>query len=68
MEVYIQELHQKYDHPNPKNPQISPHAHRPIDYGANQQIATSEDSIKPLNKKGIKKVQGIVRALQYVAR
>ena len=57
MDGYIQELCQKYDHPNPKKPQLSPHAHRPIDYGANQQIATQEDTSKPLDTKGIKPVQ-----------
>ena len=30
-------------------------------------IATPEDKIKPLDTKGIKQVQGIIRSLQYVA-
>ena len=68
MDDYIQELRQKYDHPNPKKPQLSPHAHIPIDYGEYQQIATPEDTHKPLDTKGVKQVQGIVGVLQYVAR
>ena len=68
MDGYIQKLRQKYDHPNPKKPQLSPHAHIPIDYGANQQISTPEYTSKTLDKKGIYWVQGIVWALQYVER
>ena len=68
MDGYIQQLRQKYDHPKPKKPQLSPHAHIPIDYGANPQIATPEDTSKPLDTNVINRVQGIVGALQYVAR
>ena len=68
MDGYIYKLCKKYDHPNPKKPQLSPHAHRPIDYGENQQISTPEDTSKTLDTKGIKWAQGIVWALQYVER
>ena len=65
---YIQKFRQKYDQPNPKKLQLSSHAHIPIDYGANRQIATPEDKIKPLDTKCIKQVQGIVGALQCLVR
>ena len=68
MDGYIQQLRQKHNHPNPKKPQLSPHAHIPIEYGANPQIATPDDTSKPLDTKGIKRVQGIVGDLKYVAR
>ena len=68
MDRYIQQLRQKYDHPNPKKPQLSLHAHIPIEYGANPQIDTPEDTSKSLDTKGIKRVQGIVVSLKYVAR
>ena len=43
-----------------------PHKHRPIDYGATQQLVQTTDTSKPLNEKGIKRIQGIVGALLYV--
>ena len=51
---------------NLKKPQLSPHKHRPIDYGATQQLVQPTYTIKPLNEKGIKRIQGIVGALLYV--
>ena len=68
MDGYIQQLRQKYAHPYPNKPQLSPHAHRPIDNGENPQMATPEATRKPLETKGIKRVQGIVGSLKYVAR
>ena len=68
MDGYIQKLRQKYDHPNPKKPQFLPHVKRTIDYGANQQIADPEDTVNLLDTKGIRRVQGILGSLKYVAR
>ena len=51
-----------------KKPQLSPHKHRPIDYGATQQLVQPTDTSKQLNEKGIKRIQGIVGALLYVGR
>ena len=65
---YIQQLRQKYDHPNPNNPKLSPHVHRPIEYGANPQISTPEDTSNTLDTKGINRLQVIFVVLQYVAR
>ena len=49
-------------------PQLSPHKHRPIDYGATQQLVQPTDTIQPLNEKGIKIIQGIMGDLLYVGR
>ena len=38
MDGYILDLSKKYQHMQPKKPQYSPHKHRPIDYGATQQL------------------------------
>ena len=50
----------------PKKKQYSPHKHRPINYGATQQLVQPTDSSPSLNEKGIKINQGIVGALLYV--
>ena len=62
------ELRKKYGHLTPKNPKYSPHKHRPIDYGAKQQIVQPTYTSPPLYDKGIKRVQGIVGSLIYVVR
>ena len=52
----------------PKKTQYSPHKHRPIHYGSNQQIVQPTDTRPSLDDKGIKRVQGIVSELLYVVR
>ena len=49
-----------------KKPQYSPHKHRPINYGATQQLVKPTDTSPPLNEKGIKRSPGIVGAFLYV--
>ena len=68
MDGYILDLRNKFQHMQPKKPQFSPHKHRPIDYGATQQLVQPTDTSQPLNEKGIKRIQGIVGALIYVGR
>ena len=68
MDGYILGLRNKYQHMQPKNPQYSPHKHRPINYGATQQLVQPTDTSPPLNEKGINIIQGIVGALIYVGR
>ena len=68
MDGYILELRNKYGHLTPKKTQYSPHKHRPIDYGAKQQIIQPTYNIPPLYDKGINRVQGIVVALLYLGR
>ena len=38
MDGYILDLREKNEHMQPKKPQYSPHKHRPIEYGATQQL------------------------------
>ena len=47
---------------------MSPHKHRPIDYGATKQLVQPTDTSKTLNEKVIKRIQGIVGALLSVLR
>ena len=68
MDGYILDLRNKYQHMQPKKPQYSPHKHRPIDYGATQQLVQPTDTSPPPNEKVIKIIQGIVGALLYVGR
>ena len=62
------DLRNKFQHMQPKKPQYSQHKHRPIDYGATEQLVEPTDTSPLLNEKGIKKIQGIVGALLYVGR
>ena len=68
MDGYILYLRNKFQHMQPKKPQLSPQKHRPIDYGATQQLVQPTYTSPPLNKKGIKRIQLIVGALLYVGR
>jgi hypothetical protein len=68
MKKYIHNLLVKFDHPKPLKPQLSPHRHREIQYGAKVQKAIEDDTSAPLDAAGIKCVQGIVGALLYYAR
>ena len=68
MKKYISNILIKHDHPMPLKPQLSPHKHREIQYGAKIQAAIDVDTSPPLDAKGIKQVQQIVGALLYYAR
>ena len=68
MKGYIEKVLLKYYHPFPKKPQLSPHKHRKISYGAKEQLVPEEDTSPPLDIQGTKRVQGIVGALLYYAR
>ena len=68
MDGYILELRNSYGHMTPKNPQYLPHKHQPIAYVPIQKIAQPTYNSPPLNDKGIKRVQGILRALIYVKK
>ena len=68
MDGYILDLRNKYGHQPPNKTRYSPHNHRPIDYGAKQQIVQPTDTSPALDDKGIKRVQGIFGALLYVGR
>ena len=67
MQGYIDRL-LKYDHPRPRKPQQSPHAHREITYGAKEQLVPEADNSQPLDDAGVKRIQGIIGSLLYYAR
>ena len=68
MQDYITNLLLKYNHPQPRKPQHSPHAHRDITYGAKEQLLPDPDKSAPLDDAGVKRVQGIIGSLLYYAR
>ena len=68
MKGYIADVLLKYGYSFPKKPQLSPHKHREISYGAKEQISPEDDTSPPLDSQGTKRFQGIVGALLYYAR
>ena len=50
------------------HPQLSPHKHREVIYGAKEQLAPEYDTTPSLDSQGKKRVQGIVGALLYYVR
>ena len=68
MNGYIDDVFAKYGHPAPQKQHLSPHKHCPINYGAKQQMAHTEDNSPALDEKGVKRIQGIVGSLLYVGR
>ena len=63
MDGYTNKILIKYNHTIPKKPQLSPHCHREIVYGAKEQLTQEEDTSPALYAAGIKRVQAIVGAL-----
>ena len=68
MNGYIAKVLLKYGQPSPKKPQLSPHKHREVIYGAKEQLAPKYDTTLPLDSQKTKRVQGTVGALLYYAR
>ena len=68
MDGYISKVLLKYGHPSPKKPQLSPHKHREVIYGAKEQLTPEDDTTPPLDSQGTKRVQGIVGSLLYYAQ
>ena len=68
MKGYITKVLLKYGQPISKKPQLSPHKHREVIYGAKEQLAPEDDTTLPLDSLITKRVQGIVGALFYYAR
>ena len=68
MDGYIAKFILKYGNPRPKKPQLPPHKHREVIYGAKEKLAPEDDTTPPLDIQGTKRVQGIVRSLLYYAR
>ena len=68
MDGYIFDIRNKYSHMITKKLQHLLHNHRPIYYGAKQQMVQPADTSPCLYDKGIKRVQGILGALIYAGR
>ena len=68
MKGYIAKVLLKYGHPIPKKPQLPPHKHLKVIYGAKEKLAPEYDTSPPLDIQGTKRVQGIVGSLLYYAR
>ena len=67
MDGYITRVILKYGNPCPSKPQLSPHKHREVIYGAKEQLNPEDDPSLPLDNQGTKRVQGIVGAPLYYA-
>ena len=65
---YIAYLLLKLGQPMPKKPQLSPHKCKTVNYGSRIQIAPEADDSKPLDDKGIRRVDQVVGALLWVGR
>ena len=63
MKKYIQNLLVKLNHPMPRKSQLPPDKFREVKYGSKTQLAPKEDTSKPLNDAGIRRIQTIVGAL-----
>ena len=68
MDNYTTNLRAKFDHPNPKKPQYSPHSHNPIIYGAKVQYAAETPSSPPLDNFGKLRIQQLVRDIRYYSQ
>ena len=68
MEDYIAELRAKFNHPDPKKPQHSPHHHTPINYGAKVQYAKEVPASPPLDNAGTLRIQQPIGAVRYYSR
>ena len=65
---YVKRKRTKYQHPNPKRPQHSPHQAAPIQYGAKVQSSVPSDKTAPLYPEQIKLVQDIVGTFIWYGR
>ena len=65
---YIRDLLLRVGHPSPAKPQLSPHKHRGITYGAKEQHTHTAPPSPKLDEKGVKHVQEVVGALLFYGR
>ena len=65
---HIAELRAKFNHPDPKKAQHSPHRHTPINYGAKVQYATEAPDSPLLDAAGKIRIQQLIGAIRYYAR
>ena len=68
MKGYIAKFLLNHGDPIPKKPQLSPHKHHKVIYGAKEKLAPEDDTTPPLDSQGTKHFQGILGDLLYYAR
>ena len=67
MKEYIDDFLLKYVHAKPMHPQLNPHKHLQIKYGAKQQLRPEDDTSLSIDTTGVKNIQAIIGALLYYA-
>ena len=65
MDGYITRVLLKYGHLCTSKPQLPPHKHRTVIYGAKEQLTQEDDTSPPLDNQVTKRIQDIVGALLY---
>ena len=68
MTGYIKKKLHEYGHASPMRIQTCPYSPDPKSYGAKAQSPIPSDDSKPLDKKGVLKIQKIVGSILYYAR
>jgi Reverse transcriptase (RNA-dependent DNA polymerase) len=68
MPGYLERALARFQHPDPKKPEYSPHAWNAPEYGAKTQYAKEADMSPALNLKETKRVQEVLGTLLYYAR
>eukprot|EP00804_Cyclotella_cryptica_P007211 CCRYP_009751-RB/>CCRYP_009751-RB protein AED:0.29 eAED:0.25 QI:0/-1/0/1/-1/1/1/0/612 len=65
---YIQKVLQRFQHDKPDTPQCCPYQPHPKKFGADSQDTLPQDTSKPLDPDGVKRVQQVVGSLLFYAR
>eukprot|EP00957_Ditylum_brightwellii_P051663 3917637-Ditylum_brightwellii.AAC.1 len=65
---YIADMLHKFQHEQPNYLQHSPYQHVIPNYSSKVQLIMAPDTLDPLNKIGIKRIQAIIGMLLYYAR
>ena len=68
MPGYCERALQRFMHPAPTKPQHAPYKWTAPNYGASVQYADPEDTSKPLDKHGTKRLQEVIGTLLFYAR
>ena len=68
MPGYIKKNLHEYGHAHPARMQTCPYSPEPKTYGAKAQSPLPSDNSKPIDKKGILKIQKIIGSILYYAR
>jgi hypothetical protein len=68
MPGYVAKALQRFEHPTPSRPQLSPHATNPIQFGVRSQLTETPDTSPPMSVAQIKRLQQIAGVFLYYAR